>query len=270
MKFYNLSERPPTPYQFEKLIGSKDMKKFLQRYWHYCFYISALYIIVIHLIRNLMKSRPAYILKHASLVWNSVLAIFSICITIRSLPFYYFLFTRIPFYYVICDLSLYENSPQFVFWGTLFLFSKVWELGDTLFILLRKRNLQFLHYFHHIVTLIVLWYCSFRKAPFAVFLGSINTFVHSFMYTYFAVKCMGIKIPVKIAMFITTIQLFQMIFAVFFSVSAHLYIIKANECDSGTDTLMVIYFMFLSYVILFSNLFYEKYVKAVYSRKKTN
>ena len=42
-------------------------------------------------------------------------------------------------------------------WVLLFALSKVAELGDTIFIVLRKQNLIFLHWYHHILTLIHCW-----------------------------------------------------------------------------------------------------------------
>lgn len=41
-----------------------------------------------------------------------------------------------------------------------------------------------------------------------------NSFVHSFMYTYYALKALKIRVPRPIAMFITTIQLLQMVLGV--------------------------------------------------------
>jgi hypothetical protein len=48
------------------------------------------------------------------------------------------------------------------FWSLMFGYSKVIELGDTLFIVLRKRPLVFLHYYHHAAVLIYTSHTGFR------------------------------------------------------------------------------------------------------------
>ena len=50
------------------------------------------------------------------------------------------------FVFVIKDTPLYVP------------FSKLPELGDTLFIVLRKQQLIFLHWYHHITVFIYVWY----------------------------------------------------------------------------------------------------------------
>ena len=44
---------------------------------------------------------------------------------------------------------------EFVLW--LFAWSKLFELGDTVFMVFRKRKVIFLHWFHHTLTLITMW-----------------------------------------------------------------------------------------------------------------
>ena len=67
-------------------------------------------------------------------------------------------------------------------------------LGDTLFIILRKQQLIFLHWYHHITVLIYVWYSYMdHTAPGQWFLV-MNYTVHALMYTYYAFRSMKFKI----------------------------------------------------------------------------
>lgn len=225
-------------------------------------------MLVIYFLQKHMSSRPAFDLKYASAIWNGFLAVFSMIYILRLIPSLFSQLSHHSFYRVLCDKPLFVNSPQLVFWGTMFLFSKVWELGDTLMIVLRKRNLKFIHWYHHVMTLITISYGAFREAIHASVFCYFNAVVHLFMYSYFAIKSMGIKIPIRIAMLITAIQISQMVFGVLISFWVFWLIGNGYHCDSPTDSVIVIFFTYVSYVILFSYFFYDNYMKASVSHKK--
>ncbi|CAG7726177.1 unnamed protein product, partial [Allacma fusca] len=92
----------------------------------------------------------------------------------------------------------------------MFALSKILEFGDTVFIILRKQKLIFLHWFHHIATLLLCWF-AFEYQDVVTRLYIINTVVHSFMYAYYALTAYGVKIPRNFAMALTTLQISQMI-----------------------------------------------------------
>lgn len=106
------------------------------------------------------------------------------------------------------------------FWGWLFIVSKLFELADTVFLVLRKKPLMFLHWYHHILTLIYAFY-SYPHTPgfnrWGIFM---NFFVHAFMYRY--VTCFHNKVVFLCKVFIViyfnhvTIIIFHYIFSYYF------------------------------------------------------
>lgn len=93
-----------------------------------------------------MAKRPAFKLRPLLTVWNLGLATFSIIGSIRFLPEVVHVLRNFGFHHSVCSPSYVEQSVVAGFWTWMFTLSKVPELGDTLFIVLRKQNLIFLHW----------------------------------------------------------------------------------------------------------------------------
>merc|ERR1719309_951328 len=142
----------------------------------------------------------------------------------------------------------------------MFMFSKVVELGDTVFIVLRKQKLIFLHWYHHISVLCYVWYCYLDQTAPARWFMVINYIVHSFMYSYYCLRALQFKVPAFVNMCITSIQLLQM--AVGMGINAYVYHLKSQgkTCQQSDDNLMYSSLMYLSYFILFANFFCKTYI----------
>lgn len=59
-------------------------------------------------------------------------------------------------YEAICFASLPKSA--FGWWSEAFMWSKAVELGDTFFLILRKRPVIFLHWYHHVSVLLFTWH----------------------------------------------------------------------------------------------------------------
>lgn len=81
-----------------------------------------------------------------------------------------------------------EHNHATAFWSWVLLMSKVVELGDTAFIVLRKQNLMFLHWYHHVTTLMSWWVMYHWYEPNQLWYIVMNSFVHSLMYSYYALR----------------------------------------------------------------------------------
>jgi elongation of very long chain fatty acids protein 4 len=88
--------------------------------------------------------------------------------------------------------------------------NKYVELLDTVFMVLRKKNMQvsFLHVYHHVL-LVWSWFvvCKVCVGGDAYFGACVNSFIHVVMYSYYLCALLGIKVPFKFI--ITQMQMAQ-------------------------------------------------------------
>lgn len=257
---YNASSPVPQPFEFEKIVDKNNRIRWMQNNWHQSIYWSIFYIIVIFSIQRYMKNRPPLELKTPLIIWNIGLALFSIAGTIRMLPGFLHIINEFGFTFSICDNQYGKRIQPTVFWAWLFISSKVLELGDTLFIVLRKRKLIFLHWYHHIMTLMMCWYTTGNLVAVTHWFGVMNYCVHSFMYTYYALSALNIKIPRYIAMTITSLQLSQMIIGSFVCYWAINTKWQGYHCEFPDNAVIVALTVYLTYVLLFARLFYNSYI----------
>ena len=79
------------------------------------------------------------------------------------------------------------------FWVMLFIFSKVPELFDTVFLVLHRHDVIFLHWYHHATVLLYCWHSYASRSSAGLYFVSMNYGVHAVMYAWFAVAAVGRK-----------------------------------------------------------------------------
>lgn len=109
-----------------------------------------------------MKNRAPFKLRGLLFFWNLGLALFSMIGVARFFPEVIHSWRSFGFHWSVCEASFLRDSKITCFWSFAFTLSKLPELGDTLFIVLRKQKLLFLHYYHHVSVFIFSWYCLSR------------------------------------------------------------------------------------------------------------
>ncbi|RWS24345.1 elongation of very long chain fatty acids protein 6-like protein, partial [Leptotrombidium deliense] len=178
-------------------------------YWYISIWFSAIYIFSCFAGQKWMQNRNAFNLRFMLSLWSCALAVFSVMGAFTMVPELLFVLRNNGFHSSVCDSSFMKSAQQ-LFWQWLFAWSKLIEFGDTVFIILRKQKLSFLHLYHHALTLI--WCFIFFPTAVGVnrWKAVMNYFVHSFMYSYYSAKAAKINFPKIIPMFITTIQIIQM------------------------------------------------------------
>lgn len=140
--------------------------------------------------------------------------------------------------------------------------------GDTAFIVLRKQRLIFLHWYHHITVLLYSWFSYRDQVAGGGWFMTMNYTVHAFMYSYYAVRAAGLRVPRPCAMFITASQILQMMMGL--TVVGLVYVwMHTEHCPSSMDNVTWGSIMYLSYLVLFAMFFYDTYLKGGSKAKGT-
>lgn len=105
-----------------------------------------------------MEHREPFKLRKALFLWNFGLAVFSLMGALRFLDEFVYVYKNFGFHFTVCDCTMQLESPTMGFWIWAFNKSKLVEFGDTLFIVLRKQKLIFLHWYHHASVCVFTWF----------------------------------------------------------------------------------------------------------------
>ncbi|CAG9539420.1 unnamed protein product [Cercopithifilaria johnstoni] len=223
-------------------------------------YISVLYVITIFSIKLVMTRFKPFQLTAALNFWNTWLAVFSVLGSF---------FTSIALFSEIYNHGLvasYTKMGDFFegtsgYWSWLFCLSKFAELGDTILIVLRKKPLIFLHWYHHVLTLNYGIISYSQHTPYNTWIIWLNFTVHSVMYSYYLLRSVNIRVPATIARNITSLQMLQFIITLLILMHVG-YLMAIGEAVDGTlSTYLLCLGMEISYVILFANFYYQSYMK---------
>mmetsp|Transcript_22680 Transcript_22680/g.69737 ORF Transcript_22680/g.69737 Transcript_22680/m.69737 type:complete len:344 (+) Transcript_22680:96-1127(+) len=219
---------------------------------------AALYIAGIVYGHHLMRDKQPYSLKTALTAWNFFLALFSLVGAVKTAPLLVDTLTRKGFEASLCTpaATSYGAGPSGL-WVQLFVVSKFFELLDTLFIVLRKRKMLFLHWYHHSTVLLYCFHAYAVEAPHALYFVAMNYSVHAIMYFYYGLMALGSKpkwFPPEV---ITTAQIAQMVVGVWVQVAA---VHHKNRCAFHGWNLVFGGVMYLSYLALFVKFAFDRYV----------
>lgn len=148
------------------------------------------------------------------------------------------------------------------FWVMLFIFSKIPELIDTLFIVLRKKPLIFLHWYHHVTVLLFCWNAYATSAGSGLYFVAMNFSVHALMYGYYCLQSLGMVPKSFPAVLITVSQIAQMIVGTGVCISAWYYTYATEgACHNDFSNLLAGALMYGSYLYLFVDFALGRYTR---------
>lgn len=229
-----------------------------------------LYGVFIVLGQQFMKGREAWSWRRALAFWNLGLSVFSWIGMARTLPqLLHNLFTMSLRDNLCMNPEISYGSGSTGLWVQLFVLSKFPELLDTLFIVIHKKPLIFLHWYHHVTVLLYCWHSYVTKSPAGLFFVVMNYSVHASMYGYYFLMAMKLKPKWFNPIIITCFQISQMIVGVIVTILAfHYYNTDKNEenpCQIQKENNVAAFLMYGSYLFLFLQFFFRRY----YSVKAT-
>jgi hypothetical protein len=247
-------------FNFEKKFDSFPYVEFARNHPLLPFGVSIAYIIFCFGGQYMMKSRQRFDLRFPLAYWNLFLSVFSFIGMIRTVPHLVHNVSYMSFEDTICAPpgSSYGSGANGL-WSTLFILSKFPELVDTFFIVMRKRPLIFLHWYHHVTVLLFCWYAMATESSSGLYFIAMNYTVHAIMYGYYFLMAMKIKPPIP-AWTITIAQISQMFVGTFICSASYYMMKNGTECSVKMENVIAGGLMYFSYFALFMHFALQRYV----------
>ncbi|KAI5712237.1 hypothetical protein M8J75_006858 [Diaphorina citri] len=212
---------------------------FLMPSWFPVTTIVVVYLIFVKYVGpKMMENRKPYNIKYIILAYNLIQTLYNA--NIVAYLFYPGVFCEASYLYYI---------------------SKIIDLLDTIFFVLRKKNshITFLHVYHHAMMVLTTWaFLRYFKGEQGIFIGLLNSLVHVVMYSYYFLAALGPEVQKYLwwKKYITKFQLTQ--FALF---CIHQLSLIVLSCDMPVALTYYIFFQAVVMCVLFGNFYYQTYTK---------
>jgi hypothetical protein len=248
---------------YQRAFDGHDAQRFFVAHWELPLVLVAAYLAVVALGPRLMERRPAFSLRRVTLAWNVSVALFSLSGAAVCVPHLAARIRSHGFWFTVCG-DVYElagyGAPAF--WASLFTWSKLLELIDTVLLVLKKRPVITLHWFHHASVILFAWAAWAYETPCALWYGAMNYAVHALMYSYFALMATRCRPTVaRFAPAVTALQIAQFGVGTLVNiVAAASYFSASVGCAIQPEILHIQGVMYVAYGALFVQLFYARYL----------
>ena len=143
------------------------------------------------------------------------------------------------------------------------------ELIDTFFIVIHKKPLIFLHWYHHITVLLYCWHSYVTKSPPGIFFVVMNYSVHASMYFYYFLMAARMRPKWFNPMIITAMQISQMGVGVAVTLAGFYFYKTDPTCSLEAENNTAAFIMYGSYLFLFMQFFVGRYCASSVKKVKT-
>lgn len=248
-----------------KIFSVRDSTAWNHEHWQVPYIFLVLYLITLFFVPKIMETREPFRNKNILFWWNVGLSLFSFGGVYNIVPRILFsskagLFTH-SFYEGICGHPDWVTNGWCGVFACLFVYSKVYELGDTFWKLLRKSPVSFLHWYHHCTVLVYACHSSKAGCSVGIWFCAMNYSVHFIMYGYYAITQTSLKNWAKQwGIVITTLQIMQMFAGLFILLSTAHFKNKGYPCHTDEGNILFGLFIYASYAVLFINFFIQRWI----------
>jgi len=171
-------------------------------------------VVSIPLLRAHVARRGKYDTRTFALWWNIFLAAFSMVGLSACLPVMLHELWHNGVDFTVCASASWYGHGWHGLWVAFFIYSKFFELVDTVLLLLAGRPVILLHWWHHSTVLLYCWHAYATTPGTGMWYATMNYGVHSIMYAYFAATQHSKRAREAVkpcAIYITLLQLLQMV-----------------------------------------------------------
>lgn len=210
--------------------------------------------------QSFLEGKKAFDLRTPLALWNALLSSFSFLGMCRTVPYLLSNILLSDYQDTVCvnPRETWGGGPV-GFWVMLFIFSKLPELIDTVFIVLRKRPLIFLHWYHHVTVLLFCWNAYATLAGTGLYFVAMNYSVHALMYGYYCLTALNMCPKSFPTILITMSQIAQMFVGTGVCCSAWWYWYNGVPCNNDFSNLIAGGLMYGSYLYLFTAFAFKRY-----------
>jgi hypothetical protein len=246
---------------FERSFTPYTTVNFASNNWPLVIGIVVAYVTFITLGSMVMDKVKPFDLRLPLAGWNALLCVFSFVGMLKTMPYLVGSLMTQPFEQTVCTspVDSWGMGPS-GFWVMLFIYSKVPELIDTVFIVLRKRPLIFLHWYHHVTVLLFCWSAYSTMAGSGLYFVAMNYSVHALMYGYYCLQALRMCPKSFPAVIITISQIAQMFVGTGVCAACWYYKLSGKSCHNETSNLVAGGLMYGSYLYLFCDFAVRRYV----------
>ncbi|KAJ1988610.1 Fatty acyl-CoA elongase/Polyunsaturated fatty acid specific elongation enzyme [Dimargaris cristalligena] len=239
------------------------------------FAIMATYFVVIFGGQAVMKNFNPIRANLLFQIHNFLLTVLSAGLLVLFVEQIYPILSQHGVFYSVCNSGAWTQPLELLYY--LNYLTKYYELIDTVFLVLRKKKLEFLHYYHHSLTMLLCFTQLNGRTAVSYVPITLNLAVHVLMYYYYWRASCGVKIWWK--KYLTIFQITQFIIDLgfvyfcaytYFTATYFPHMPNMGSC-TGTESAAIFGCALLSsYLLLFIQFFLKTYTKKPVVAKKDN